>query len=113
MSEDGKKGGAKTKELGIGIFALTKDERMEIGKKTGKKSKELGLGIFALTKEERKIISSNGGKIGGSKGGKKGGKTTGTQRWMCLETGYITTPGPLSKYQKARGIDTSKRKRIS
>jgi hypothetical protein len=113
MTEDGKKGGAKTKELGVGIFALTKEERMEIGKKSGKKSKELGLGIFALTKEERKIISSNGGKIGGSKGGKKGGKTTGTQKWMCLETGYITTPGPLSKYQKAGGIDTSKRVRIS
>jgi hypothetical protein len=112
MTEDGKKGGAKTKELGVGIFALTKEERIEIGKKSGKKTKELGVGIFALTKEERKIISSNGGKKGGSKGGKKGGKTTGTQKWMCLETGHITTPGPLSRYQKAKGIDTSKRKRI-
>jgi hypothetical protein len=113
MTEDGKKGAAKTKELGVGIFALTKEERIEIGKKSGKKTKELGVGIFALTKEERKIISSNGGKKGGSKGGKIGGKTTGTQKWMCLETGHITTPGPLSRYQKAKGIDTSKRVRIA
>jgi hypothetical protein len=31
---------------------------------------------------------------------------------MCSETGYITTSGPLSIYQRKRGIDTSKRKRI-
>jgi hypothetical protein len=28
---------------------------------------------------------------------------------MCLETGYITTPGPLTIYQKRRGIDISER----
>jgi general stress protein YciG len=143
MTEDGKKGGTKTKELGTGIFALTKEERIEIGRKSGKKSKELGTGIFALTKEERKIISSNGGKKGGSKGGKKGGKKTyelgvglyaispeekveicrrggkaagkitSSQKWKCLETGFITNPGNLTKYQRKRGIDTSKRVRIS
>ena len=43
----------------------------------------------------------------------KNGKTTGLQKWKCLETGFITNPGNLSKYQRARGIDTSKRMRIS
>ena len=36
-----------------------------------------------------------------------------SQRWMCVETGYITTSGPLTCYQRKRGIDTSKRVRIS
>ena len=45
-------------------------------------------------------------------GGLIGGKTTSSQRWECLETGFITNAGNLTKYQRARGIDTSKRKRI-
>jgi hypothetical protein len=36
-------------------------------------------------------------------------KTVNGQKWMCLETGHISNPGGLSKYQKAKGIDTSKR----
>jgi hypothetical protein len=32
---------------------------------------------------------------------------------MCIETGFISTPGSLTNYQRNRGIDTSKRKRIS
>jgi len=33
--------------------------------------------------------------------------------WVCLETGHITTSGPLSRYQKSRGIDTSLRRKLS
>ncbi len=47
-----------------------------------------------------------------SKGGKAGAKTQHAQRWKCLVTGYITTPGPLSRYQKTRGIDTSLRVQV-
>ena len=36
-----------------------------------------------------------------------------SQRWQCLVTGYITTPGPLSRYQKSRGIDTSLRVKLT
>ena len=32
-----------------------------------------------------------------------------TQKWQCIETGYISNAGGLSQYQKKRGIDTSKR----
>ena len=39
------------------------------GETSGKRCKELGLGIFALSKEERSKISKRGGKIGGKKGG--------------------------------------------
>ena len=39
------------------------------GENGGRKTKELGLGIFAISKEERSKISKRGGKIGGKKGG--------------------------------------------
>jgi hypothetical protein len=47
-----------------------------------------------------------------SDAGKKGSKNTNSQKWICLETGYITTSGPLTLYQKKRGIDISKRKKL-
>jgi hypothetical protein len=36
-----------------------------------------------------------------------------SHKWQCTETGFITNPGSLSMYQKARGIDTTNRVRIS
>jgi hypothetical protein len=46
-------------------------------------------------------------------GGKASGKANLTklnsQKWQCLVTGHVANPGNLSKYQKARGIDTSMR----
>lgn len=39
------------------------------GEKGGKKTKELGVGIFALDKEEKIKISKKAGKLGGKKGG--------------------------------------------
>jgi len=118
----GKDGGTKTYELGVGIFGITPEKRKEIHKKmyelkigaygrtkqqmiedgrkggniSGKKNYENGIGLASITKEERQEIVAR----------------TNSQRWMCLETGYITTSGPLTTYQRKRGIDTSKRKRI-
>jgi hypothetical protein len=131
MIEDGKKGAKKVVELAIGIHSLTPEQRMENGRKSGKiqyknkigihalttnqrkqngkKSYQLGMGIASLNKDE---MSKNGRK-GGKIGGKISGKNVGNQKWECLETGYISNPGGLSRYQKARGIDTTKRKRIS
>jgi len=43
---------------------------------------------------------------------KKGGSNTASQKWVCLVTGEIRNPGNLTKYQHAKGIDTSLRKRI-
>jgi hypothetical protein len=34
-------------------------------------------------------------------------------KWQCTVTGFITNAGSLSHYQKARGIDTSNRIRLS
>ena len=39
------------------------------GERGGRKTKELGLGIFALSKEKKSEISKKAGKIGGKKGG--------------------------------------------
>jgi hypothetical protein len=126
-SNAGKIGGQKTYEMGVGVHERTKKEKVEDGRKGGKRTKELGLGIHALTQEQR----TENGKKGGSISGKityenktgcfslspeerlKVVEKTNSQRWMCTETGFITTSGPLTRYQKARGIDTSKRVRIS
>ena len=35
-----------------------------------------------------------------------------SQRWQCTVTGFTTNAGSLSRYQKARGIDTSNRVRL-
>jgi hypothetical protein len=84
------------KENEIGIYALTNDERKEICRKGGKYCKENGLGIFAETKEDRSKRTTQ----------------TNYQKWMCLETGFITNAGNLSRYQMRRGIDKSRRVRI-
>ena len=119
--------GRKAKELGTGIFSLTEEEKKENSKKSGIQNRDLGVGIFSLTKEQL----SEYGKIGGKRGVEtqrnlkiglfgiskenrsETAKIMNTQKWMCLETGYISNAGGLSSYQKAKGIDTSKRRRIS
>ena len=98
--ESGKKGGNKTKELGVGFFSMNREEKSNAGKKGGTKAKELGVGIHKLTTEERREI------------GRDAVKKSNSQKWLCLETGHISTPTGLTKHQKNRGIDTSKRKRI-
>jgi hypothetical protein len=47
-----------------------------------------------------------------SEAGKLGAAVQHNQIWRCLVTGYETTPAPLSRYQKARGIDTNLRERV-
>jgi hypothetical protein len=96
-SEHNRKNGLKTKENGTGLFSLTPEQKSELGKRNGLKAKENGIGIFALSKEQ---MSENGRK-------------NASQRWECTETGYVSSPPGLSNYQRARGIDTSKRRRIS
>ena len=127
----GKIGGNKTYELGVGLHSISTEERKEIGRKSGNKTYKLGIAIFAISPEERIKINqlvNKTNKINGTgiysipkeqqieygkNWGKKGSKKTNSQKWMCLETGYITTSGPLTAYQRARDIDTSKRKRIA
>lgn len=46
--------------------------------------------------------NSKGGLTGA--GGRVGSKTTNSKKRKCLVTGFVSTPGPLSRYQKSRGI---------
>jgi hypothetical protein len=128
--EISKKAGNKVKELGVGICGLSKEERKkygsEGGKVGGKKSYEMKTGIHGMDEEKKKKSCINGGQITGKmcKEHNKGifsltteqkkelGIKTSLQRWICLETGYISSPAGLSNYQKKRNIDTSKRKRL-
>jgi hypothetical protein len=105
----GKRGGIKTKELGIGIHALTKEQKSENGKKGCERQKELGVGLYSLSKEERIEIGRNSLTI---EQRRKNAQIVNSQRWKCLETGHISSAPGLSNYQRARGIDTSKRVRI-
>ena len=101
MVLSGKKSGNKSKENKTGIFGMTSEEKSAAGRKGGKiggnKCKETETGIFGLSTEQL------------SEAGKKGGKALSSQKWQCTETGYVSTAGGLTYYQKARGIDTSKR----
>lgn len=120
--EIGKICGENLKRDKKGIHKFSKEERIKTAKIAGKKCKELGVGIHQRNQEQKK----NDGSKGGTKTYqlKKGAfaislderikivKKVNSQKWMCLETGYITNAGALSTYQKARNIDTSKRKRI-
>ena len=78
---------------------------LKISREVGLKNKENGTGFYNRTSKQHSEDSIKGGKIGG--------KITNSQRWVCLETGYVSNAGALSHYQNHRGIDTSKRKRIS
>lgn len=96
-SEFGKIGGEKIYQMKKGIFSLSSEEMFINGKKGGEKTKKLGVGIHGLSKEQ---MSENG-------------KKSGAQRWKCCETGYVSNAAGVVRYQKARGIDTSKRVRVS
>jgi hypothetical protein len=132
--ENSRKGGNTCKKLKLGICGMSKDQIKENVKKSHETQRKNNSGFFGMSKEEKSLA----GKIGGSKGGKnaqktlknkklgiygltnnervkngkKGGKKSAQQKWMCLETNYITNAGALTLYQKHRGIDTSKRIRL-
>ena len=85
---DGDKGRETQKKLGLGIYSISKDERLkiskkvggnnvksghiqELGKKYGKLCYENNLGMFGLSKEDRKESSRKGGKVSGNEAYKK------------------------------------------
>jgi hypothetical protein len=99
-AENARKGHETQKKLAIGFWGFTLEKRQENGRKGEEKRKERNVGLYALTKEEK------------SEAGKKSAQKLHSERWACLETGHITNAGALTRFQKHRGIDTSKRKRI-
>ena len=122
-SELGKRNGQKLYEEGKGIFGMSSEEKSEISKKTGKNHYKNKTGIFSITPEERKEINTKTNeKLRNERKGiyaltdekrKEQGKKTTSQVWECTITGHRSAPGGLSNFQKKRGIDTSKRVRVS
>ena len=98
--KNGKKGGKisgnKNKINKTGFCGRSKEKMIEDGRRAGKMCYEKKIGIFAKTKEE---LSAQAAIVN-------------SQRWKCLVTGFITNAGTLTRYQKARGIDTTQRVRI-
>jgi hypothetical protein len=128
--EMSRKVGNKTYELGIGVHGLSKEQKSINGKKGAKRAEELGVGIYGLTKEQMTENGKKGGKIGGKIGGVRTRELgvgihkipkkermdivakTNSQRWECCETGYVSTAAGVVRYQKGKGIDTSKNNRL-
>jgi hypothetical protein len=116
-----RKTGRRCYELGVGVHARTKEQRIEDGKKAGQKNYELGVGIHALTRKEKSECGKKGyeaslanlSKEEKIENCKKAAKLTNSQVWECTATGHRSNSGALSRYQKARGIDTSNRIRIN
>ena len=86
--------GKKSAELKLGIHGRSAEQMTAGGKKAVVINQANGTGAFF----DPKIQSANG-------------KATSAQRWQCLITGHICNAGPLARYQKKRGIDTSLRTR--
>jgi hypothetical protein len=123
-----KKSDETNRKNGTGLYGLTTEKRKEAHKKANETNRKNGTGLYGLTTEKRKEAHKKSNETNKKnktgccygltpekriKNGKKFVKLVNSQRWMCEETGHITTPGALTNYQKARGIDTSKRRRIS
>jgi hypothetical protein len=126
----GKISGKMQYKLGIGIHGMTFEEKSKRSTKNGLKHKENKTGVCGRSKEKMSEDGKKGGKISGQKTYElsiglfglsleqqkenqiKGGKVVTSQVWECTVTGHRSNPGALTKYQRARGIDTSKRERI-
>ena len=135
--EIGRRNGKKNYENGVGIHGFTTEQKSEIGKRNyengvgahgltteqrrenGKRNYELKIGFHSFTTEQRQEFGrkncENGIGIHGltTEQRSENSKRTQSQRFMCLETGFISSPTGLTNYQKKRDIDTSKRVKIS
>jgi hypothetical protein len=69
-------------------------------RKAGNKCKENKIGICGRSPEKM------------SEDGKKAGRASTSQKWQCTETRYSSTAAGLTRYQKKRRIDTSKRIKV-
>jgi len=111
----GKKGGKKAVELSVGIHdpnntALKQEWARDAAKKSHSKKDVDGKSLRASEQGRKTHLNSTGVFAAGNQA--RGGKTTGSQRYRCLVTGKISTPGALTHWQRVRGIDTSLRVRV-
>lgn len=81
---------------------LSFESQSAAGKKGGATTLEKKVGIH-----DPKYLG-----VGGKIGGKIGSANTNSQLWKCTVTGFVSKPGPLTIYQRKRGIDPSNRVRV-
>jgi hypothetical protein len=97
--------GKKVYKLKLGAHGRSKEKMSMDSKKSGKIAGKIlyenKLGIFALSKEEKTKICV------------KGALQMNKQKWKCTITGFVSTAGPLSLYQKKRNIDIFNRIKYS
>jgi len=117
--EVARKVGQKTYENGTGIFSLTPEEKIEVAKIGGQKSYEKRAGVHAMSFDEKSAAGKKGAKTNMENGTgifsltleqkREAIAKTNSQKWKCTVTGFVSTPGPLTIYQRKRGIDPSNR----
>jgi len=86
-----------------GNASRTPEQRSEISRK----------GRANMTPEQRSEISRKGRANMTPEQRSEAVRKAALMKWQCTVTGFITNAGNLARYQKARGIDTSNRIRIS
>lgn len=121
--------GRNTYENKTGFWAFTEGQRTEVckkgaanqsiedkaegGRRGSKTQIEQKTGIYGWTPEQK----TERGKKGRSKLKPEtlvaGGVAAGKVKYMCLKTGHISTAPGLAHYQRAKGIDTTYRVRLT
>lgn len=82
------------------------------GENGGRKVRELGLGIFAMSKERRSEVSKKGGKIGGKIGGlSKSEKKLNASRKNILKAVEVFMENDTPEKARERGIKGNKSQR--
>lgn len=127
LSKGGKEASKINKDNKVGIYSLSKEERIKIcskgGKVSGKKLYNEGKGLFGMSDEDKKTAQVAGGKKQGNIckdlkigicGLTKEQRSENTKKqnrikWRCLITGHISTYNALSRFQNNRGIDKTMR----
>ena len=120
----GKIGGATNARNKTGVCGRTPEKMSEDGKLggliQGPKARDQKTGIHDPANKE---ICREGSRKAGEKNGLVQGprsyelktgifdpmKAANNRKFMCLNSGHISTPGPLTIFQKAKGIDPSRR----
>ena len=111
------KGGKSTVERGLAIHNPKFKESEEFKRVLSNQGKNQ---VPRLQSDpRRKEWNTRGGKSNTKaqkesrrKSGEENSKIVNSQKWECTVTGYISTAGGLSAYQRSRGIDTSNRRRV-
>jgi hypothetical protein len=111
----------KAREDGKKQNFLTPEGRSRGGRTRGQQCIDQKEGVLGRSPEQMTADGRKGGKLGGKTQGQKNAeKKTGfcnpevqsrnarmlnSKRVQCTQTGHISTPGGLARYQQSRGID--------